>query len=294
MLPAVRRGRPAYPDVLTPREWEVLALVKEGLTNPQIAQRLGITESGARFHVSEILSKLGVESRQEAAEWHAPRKPFAVGGLLVKWSASAAIAAAVIVLVLLGVGILAMKSRASSGADSVALPTPTEEPETSTAAQPATAFHLTGTRTGVSYVDAVVEAVEQNDESKLFSLIHYYPRACGPPPPATSGVSGVPCPLGEPVGTEVLGVFLGGCEGVFHPLGSEGASRAPAHFLTQIDARLYAIPRTMGQERGEFLVVFASGHVAAVDRQGVVAFYLPCSGPEGYGERRTSFLLAPR
>jgi DNA-binding CsgD family transcriptional regulator len=69
MLPAVRRGRPAYPDVLTPREWEVLALVKEGLTNPQIAQRLGISESGARFHVSEILSKLGVSSRVEAAQW---------------------------------------------------------------------------------------------------------------------------------------------------------------------------------------------------------------------------------
>jgi DNA-binding CsgD family transcriptional regulator len=65
----VRRGRPAYPDVLTPREWEVLALIREGLTNPQIAQRLSISESGARFHVSEILSKLGVESRQEAATW---------------------------------------------------------------------------------------------------------------------------------------------------------------------------------------------------------------------------------
>jgi DNA-binding CsgD family transcriptional regulator len=74
MLPAVRRGRPAYPDVLTPREWEVLALIREGLTNEQIAQRLGITESGARFHVSEILSKLGVASRQEAAVWTAQRQ----------------------------------------------------------------------------------------------------------------------------------------------------------------------------------------------------------------------------
>jgi DNA-binding CsgD family transcriptional regulator len=294
MLPAVRRGRPAYPDVLTPREWEVLALVKEGLTNPQIAQRLGISESGARFHVSEILSKLGVDSRQQAAEWHGPRKPFTLGGLVMKWGAAASIAAAVLVMVLLAIGVLAMKSRASSGADSFALPTPTEEPETSTVAQVATAFNPTGTRTSVSYVDAVVEAVEQNDEAKLFSLIHYYPRACGPPPPATSGVSGVPCPLGEPVGTEVLGVFLGGCEGVFNPLGSEGASRAPAHFLSQLDPRLYAIPRTVGGERGEFLLVFASGHVAAVDSQGVVAFYLPCAGPEGYGVSRNSFLLPPR
>jgi len=63
------RGRPAYSDVLTPREWEVLSLIRDGLTNPQIAQRLGVTDSAAKFHVSQILSKLGVESRQEAADW---------------------------------------------------------------------------------------------------------------------------------------------------------------------------------------------------------------------------------
>lgn len=65
----MRRGRPKHPDVLTPREWEVLAFIREGLTNEQIATRLGISESGARFHVSEIFSKLGVESREEAAAW---------------------------------------------------------------------------------------------------------------------------------------------------------------------------------------------------------------------------------
>lgn len=65
-----RRGRPPHPDILTPREWEVLGLLREELTNEQIADRLGITERGARYHVSEILSKLGVSSRQEAADWH--------------------------------------------------------------------------------------------------------------------------------------------------------------------------------------------------------------------------------
>jgi DNA-binding CsgD family transcriptional regulator len=76
----MRRGRPAHPDILTPREWEVLALVREGLTNEGIAGRLGISESGARYHVSEILSKLGVGSREEAAAW----RPEATGrrGLL--------------------------------------------------------------------------------------------------------------------------------------------------------------------------------------------------------------------
>ncbi len=64
------RGRPPYPDILTPREWEVLALLRDGLTNGQIAARLGITERTAKFHVSEILSKLGVDSREEAAVWN--------------------------------------------------------------------------------------------------------------------------------------------------------------------------------------------------------------------------------
>ncbi len=64
-----RRGRPRHPDILTPREWDVLALLREAATNEQIGARLGITERTAKFHVSEILSKLGVSSREEAAAW---------------------------------------------------------------------------------------------------------------------------------------------------------------------------------------------------------------------------------
>ena len=61
-----RRGRPRYPDILTPREWEVLSLIEQGASNEEISQRLGITERTAKYHVSEILSKLGVSSREEA------------------------------------------------------------------------------------------------------------------------------------------------------------------------------------------------------------------------------------
>jgi DNA-binding CsgD family transcriptional regulator len=63
------RGRPPHPDVLTPRQWEVLELVREGRTNPEIARELGISPDGAKFHVSEIITKLGVTSREEAAGW---------------------------------------------------------------------------------------------------------------------------------------------------------------------------------------------------------------------------------
>ena len=51
---------------LTPREMQVLALLVEGLSNPQIAQRLTVSRSTAKAHVSNILSKLEVSNRAEA------------------------------------------------------------------------------------------------------------------------------------------------------------------------------------------------------------------------------------
>jgi DNA-binding NarL/FixJ family response regulator len=54
-------------DMLTPREREVLDLIVEGLTDKEIAGRLHITTATAQTHVANLLGKLGVRSRLQAA-----------------------------------------------------------------------------------------------------------------------------------------------------------------------------------------------------------------------------------
>ncbi|ALQ31647.1 LuxR family transcriptional regulator [Arthrobacter sp. YC-RL1] len=56
------------PEGLTAREREVLQGIGEGLSNPQLAQRLGIGESTVKTHVSAVLAKLGVSTRLQAAK----------------------------------------------------------------------------------------------------------------------------------------------------------------------------------------------------------------------------------
>jgi NarL family two-component system response regulator LiaR len=67
---ALAEATVAKPDVghdLTDRELEVLALLVEGLSNSEIAERLVISHHTARYHVSTILSKLNAANRAEAA-----------------------------------------------------------------------------------------------------------------------------------------------------------------------------------------------------------------------------------
>lgn len=71
----------ALPE-LTGREHEVLQGIGEGLSNPQLAQRLGIGQSTVKTHVSQVLAKLGVSTRLQAAKiaYGATSSPGRTGG----------------------------------------------------------------------------------------------------------------------------------------------------------------------------------------------------------------------
>jgi DNA-binding NarL/FixJ family response regulator len=66
-LGATPRSKSRGQELLTAREKEVLALLKQGLSNPDIARRLVISPKTAEHHVGQILSKLGLKNRAEAA-----------------------------------------------------------------------------------------------------------------------------------------------------------------------------------------------------------------------------------
>jgi DNA-binding NarL/FixJ family response regulator len=62
-----RERRGPLPGGITPREGEVLRLLAQGWTNPQIAQRLAISRGTVKMHVQNIIAKLGVSDRTQAA-----------------------------------------------------------------------------------------------------------------------------------------------------------------------------------------------------------------------------------
>lgn len=55
-------------QTLTDRQRKVLELLVRGRTNPEIAEELGVSLDGAKWHLREIFAKLGVDSREEASE----------------------------------------------------------------------------------------------------------------------------------------------------------------------------------------------------------------------------------
>jgi DNA-binding CsgD family transcriptional regulator/catechol 2,3-dioxygenase-like lactoylglutathione lyase family enzyme len=61
--PFGRTGRPRHADVLTPAEWDVLAGVRDGASNREIAERRGCDLETVRFHLRNLRRKLDVQTR---------------------------------------------------------------------------------------------------------------------------------------------------------------------------------------------------------------------------------------
>jgi len=69
-LLSARAEAPSQGNVeLTARETEVLGLVRAGLSNKQIARRLGITERTVKAHLTSCFQRIGVQDRTQAAVW---------------------------------------------------------------------------------------------------------------------------------------------------------------------------------------------------------------------------------
>ncbi len=64
------RGRPRPPDRLTPAEWRVVNAVRHGMTNGEIRRRLGVSLDAVKYHVSNALGKLSLNTRSELKHWH--------------------------------------------------------------------------------------------------------------------------------------------------------------------------------------------------------------------------------
>jgi DNA-binding CsgD family transcriptional regulator len=119
-------GRPRLPtatrEELTPRQREVMRLMAAGRTNFEIAQHLGVSLEGAKYHVSEILGKLGVDSREDAvAAWRHEQRPLvrfrrALAPIAAASWLRPALALGVLVLAL-GIGILLVLLATSGDSD---------------------------------------------------------------------------------------------------------------------------------------------------------------------------------
>lgn len=119
-----RRGRPPSPDILTPREAEVVELVAQGLTNAAIADRLGISEQGVKYHLNQVYAKRELASREELIAWTKARQRWRLPAILAPIAKAGALVGAGTVGALV---ITAIVTGSAKHADAPAATTPSPQ-----------------------------------------------------------------------------------------------------------------------------------------------------------------------
>lgn len=213
------RGRPPYPGDVTPAEQRVLDGLRRGLIYRDIADELGLSYDTVKYHVSNMLSKAGVESRDELVEW-ASHRPGVFARLLamplgIRIAAGAAAVGAFGAGVVL-VAIAVSDSDGESGVRGADDPSATATAVTATATETAPVSTPTTTpppTTGVPIVDQVIEAVLSGDVARVEALVDYQEIPCATSP---QGIGAPPqCPAGVPDGSPLPAITSSSCEGSF-------------------------------------------------------------------------------
>lgn len=73
-----KRGRPPHADILTPAEWRIVEAIRHGISGREIARRRGISVDAVKYHVANVLHKLGLSSRAELRQWAGVRRESAM------------------------------------------------------------------------------------------------------------------------------------------------------------------------------------------------------------------------
>lgn len=127
-----RGGRPRYPGVLTPAEQRVLDEVRNGGTNPEIAERLGLSRETVKTHIASMLSKLELADRRALAEWRPePPRRGALGwlGLLVRPAVGVGAVAGVGALVLIFAVVIDASREDATCSSGIAVANPDANPD---------------------------------------------------------------------------------------------------------------------------------------------------------------------
>lgn len=287
-------------EPITERQLEVARLVAAGYTNERIARELGISHDGAKYHVSELLGRLGFSRREEIAAWYRTemRVPLhrrlrgLLGVPLLLGAAGLGTVAGVIAIAIVFSNALNEPSAE-----------PTPPPDHTVAATPTSAgvtpdappgFYPPGTRTGVPEVDRVIEAIERGDG--VDDLVGTTPVECVAPDARSIGL--LVCPEGALPGDEFEVFSWGSCEPQLTLNPSEAVARLGLT-ESEFEPFLHSVSERTLDDEFEWEIVFGrlTGDAPlalqlVVNQEGAVIGAFQCAFPT-LGQDGVGWLLPP-